>query len=52
MPEGTREDAQRAIAVANGAWRDWSAPFGLRAGGAMERVADLIVERRDELALR
>ena len=25
VPEGTREDAQRAIAAANGAWRDWSA---------------------------
>ena len=25
VPEGTREDAQQAIAAANGAWRDWSA---------------------------
>ena len=51
MPEGTREDAQRAIAAANGAWRDWSRRSAFERAAAMERVADLIVERRDELAL-
>ena len=25
VPEGTREDAQRAIVAANAAWRDWAA---------------------------
>ena len=51
MPEGTREEAQRAIAAANGAWRDWSRRSAFERAAAMERVADLIVERRDELAL-
>ncbi|MDX6397308.1 MAG: hypothetical protein QOJ43_716 [Gaiellaceae bacterium] len=51
VPEGTREDAQRAIAAANGAWRDWSRRSAFERAAAMERVADLIVERRDELAL-
>ena len=51
MPEGTREDAQRAIAAANGAWRDWSRRSAFERAAAMERVADLIVDRRDELAL-
>jgi succinate-semialdehyde dehydrogenase/glutarate-semialdehyde dehydrogenase len=51
VPEGTREDAQRAIAAANGAWREWSRRSAFERAAAMERVADLIVERRDELAL-
>jgi acyl-CoA reductase-like NAD-dependent aldehyde dehydrogenase len=51
VPAGTREDAQRAIAAANGAWRDWSRRSAFERAAAMERVADLIVERRDELAL-
>lgn len=51
VPEGTREDARRAIAAANGAWREWSRRSAFERAAAMERVADLIVERRDELAL-
>ena len=51
VPAGTREDAQKAIAAANGAWRDWSRRSAFERAAAMERVADLIVERRDELAL-
>jgi acyl-CoA reductase-like NAD-dependent aldehyde dehydrogenase len=51
VPEGTREDAQRAIAAANGAWRDWAALSAFERAAAMERVAELIVERRDDLAL-
>ena len=51
VPEGTREDAQSAIAGANAAWRDWAARSAFERAHAMERVADLIVERRDELAL-
>jgi succinate-semialdehyde dehydrogenase/glutarate-semialdehyde dehydrogenase len=51
VPEGTREDAQQAIAAANGAWRDWSRRSAFERAAAMERVAELIVERRDELAL-
>ena len=50
-PEGTREDVQRAIAGANAAWRDWAARSAFERAAAMERVADLIVERRDDLAL-
>jgi succinate-semialdehyde dehydrogenase/glutarate-semialdehyde dehydrogenase len=51
VPAGTREDAQRAIAAANDAWRDWSRRSAFERAEAMERVAGLIVERRDELAL-
>jgi acyl-CoA reductase-like NAD-dependent aldehyde dehydrogenase len=50
LPEGTREDAQRAIAAANAARRDWAARSAFERAAAMERVADLIEERRDDLA--
>jgi succinate-semialdehyde dehydrogenase/glutarate-semialdehyde dehydrogenase len=50
VPKGTREDAQRAIAAANAAWREWAARSPFERAAAMERVAELIVERRDELA--
>jgi succinate-semialdehyde dehydrogenase/glutarate-semialdehyde dehydrogenase len=50
VPEGTREDAQRAVAAANGAWREWAARSAFERAAAMERVAELIVERRDDLA--
>ncbi len=50
LPEGTREDAQRAIAAANAARRDWAALSAFERAAAMERVADLIEERRDDLA--
>jgi len=51
VPEGTRADAQRAIAAAKAASRDWAARSAFERAAAIERVADLIVERRDELAL-
>jgi acyl-CoA reductase-like NAD-dependent aldehyde dehydrogenase len=50
LPEGTREDAQRAIAAANAARRDWAARSAFDRAAALERVADLLEERRDELA--
>jgi acyl-CoA reductase-like NAD-dependent aldehyde dehydrogenase len=50
VPEGTREDAQHAIAAANAAWREWAARSPFERAAALERVAELIVERRDELA--
>ena len=50
VPEGTREDAQRAIAAANAARRDWAARSAFERAAALDRVADLIEERRDELA--
>jgi len=50
VPEGTRDDARRAIAAANTARRDWAARSAFERAAAMERVADLIEERRDDLA--
>lgn len=50
VPEGTREDARRAIAAANAARRDWAARSAFVRAAALERIADLIEERRDELA--
>ncbi len=50
VPEGTREDARRAIAAANAARRDWAARSAFERAAAMNRVADLIEERRDDLA--
>ena len=50
VPEGTRADVQRAVAAANAACRDWAARSAFERAHAMERVAELIVERRDELA--
>jgi len=50
VPEGTREDAKRAIAAANAARRNWAARSAFERAAAMERVADLIEERRDDLA--
>ena len=50
VPEGTRADAERAIAAANAAWRDWAARSAFERAAAMERVAELVVERRDDLA--
>jgi succinate-semialdehyde dehydrogenase/glutarate-semialdehyde dehydrogenase len=50
VPEGTREDVQRAIAAANAARRDWAARSAFERAAALERIADLIEARRDELA--
>ena len=50
LPEGTREDARRAIAAANAARRDWAARSAFERAAAMNRVADLVEERRDDLA--
>ena len=51
VPEGTRADVHRAVAAANAAAREWAARTAFERAHACERVADLIVERRDELAL-
>jgi acyl-CoA reductase-like NAD-dependent aldehyde dehydrogenase len=51
VPAGTREDAQHAIAAANAARRDWASRSAFERAAAMDRVADLIEERRDDLAL-
>jgi succinate-semialdehyde dehydrogenase/glutarate-semialdehyde dehydrogenase len=50
VPEGTREDARRAIAAAGDARRGWAARSAFERAAALERVADLIEERRDDLA--
>jgi len=50
VPEGTRDDAQRAIAAANEAWRPWAASSAFARAAALERVADLVEERRERLA--
>jgi acyl-CoA reductase-like NAD-dependent aldehyde dehydrogenase len=50
VPEGTRGDAQRAIAAANAAWRDWAARSAFERAAALDRIAALVHERRDDLA--
>ena len=50
VPNGTREDAQLAIAAANDAWREWAARSAFDRAEAMNRIADLVEERRDDLA--
>ena len=50
VPEGTREDARRAIAVASEAWPAWAARSAFERAAAMERIAGIIEERRDDLA--
>jgi succinate-semialdehyde dehydrogenase/glutarate-semialdehyde dehydrogenase len=50
VPEGGREDAQGAIAAANAAWRDWSSRSAFERAAAMRRVAEIVRDRRDDLA--
>jgi acyl-CoA reductase-like NAD-dependent aldehyde dehydrogenase len=50
VPEGTRADAERAIAAAGAAWRGWAARSAFERAAALERVAELIAERREDLA--
>jgi acyl-CoA reductase-like NAD-dependent aldehyde dehydrogenase len=50
IPEGTRDDTRRAIAGANAAAREWAARSAFERAAAMERVAEIIEERRDKLA--
>ncbi len=50
VAEGTRGDAQRAVDAANRAWPAWAALSVFDRAAAMERVAAVIDERRDDLA--
>jgi acyl-CoA reductase-like NAD-dependent aldehyde dehydrogenase len=50
VPEGTRDDTRRAIAAANAAAREWAGRSAFDRAAAMERVATIIEERRDDLA--
>jgi acyl-CoA reductase-like NAD-dependent aldehyde dehydrogenase len=50
IPQGTRGDAQRAIVAAGAAWRDWAARSAFDRAAALGRVAEVIRERREDLA--
>src|SRR5437764_9542222 len=50
IPQGSREDAQRAIAAANRAADTWSRATAFERAAGMHRVADAVDERREELA--
>jgi acyl-CoA reductase-like NAD-dependent aldehyde dehydrogenase len=50
VPEGTREDVRRATAAASEAWPAWAARSAFERAAAMERIAGIIEERRDDLA--
>jgi acyl-CoA reductase-like NAD-dependent aldehyde dehydrogenase len=50
VPEGSREDVQRAIAAANEAWSGWSTLSAFERAAAMIRIAQIIEERRENLA--
>ena len=50
IPEGTREDARRAIAAANRAWEGWGARSAFDRAAAMKRMAEEVDRRREDLA--
>jgi len=50
VPEGGREDAQRAIDAANAAADGWVRTTAFERAAAMHRIADEIERRRDKLA--
>lgn len=50
VPEGTREDVRRAVAAANDAWPGWAAKSAFGRAAAMGRIAEVIQERREDLA--
>ncbi len=50
VPQGAREDAQRAIAAANNAAGAWSRTTAFERAALMHRVADEVEKRRDALA--
>ena len=50
VPEGTRADVKRAIAAANEAWWGWADLSAFERAAAMIRIAEIIEERRDDLA--
>jgi succinate-semialdehyde dehydrogenase/glutarate-semialdehyde dehydrogenase len=49
VPQGSREDARRAIDAANRASDSWSRATAFERAAAMHRVADAVEKRRDEL---
>ena len=50
VPQGTRGDVRRAIRAANDAWGSWAALSAFERAAAMGRVAEIIEERREDLA--
>ena len=50
VTEGTRGDMRQAIASANAAQRDWAARSPFERAAVMERVAEIVYQRRDALA--
>jgi acyl-CoA reductase-like NAD-dependent aldehyde dehydrogenase len=50
VPRGTRVDVERAIAAANEAWSGWANHSAFERAAAMIRIAEIIEERRDDLA--
>jgi len=50
VPEGDRDDVRRAIDAANEAWPLWAALSAFERAATMNRVADIIEERREDLA--
>ena len=51
VPEGDREDVRRAITTAaNDAWPGWAAQSAFERAGAMDRIANVIDKRREDLA--
>jgi succinate-semialdehyde dehydrogenase/glutarate-semialdehyde dehydrogenase len=50
VPQGGREDAQRAIEAAGRAAEGWARSTAFGRADAMHRVADVVEARRDELA--
>jgi succinate-semialdehyde dehydrogenase/glutarate-semialdehyde dehydrogenase len=50
LPEGTREDARRALAAAAEAWPGWAARSAFDRAAAMRRVAAAVDDRREDLA--
>ena len=50
VPVGTREDVRRAIRAANDAWPAWAARSAFERAAAMERISEIIRERREDLA--
>ena len=51
VPEGTRADVVRAIAAANESWSGWANLSAFERAQAMIRIAEIIEERRDDLAV-
>src|ERR687890_2724628 len=50
VPEGTRQNVRHAIAAANEAWSGWANLSAFERSAAMLRIAEIIEERRDDLA--